>query len=72
MTTLTLWLVIYLAVGYLIDAATAAEEDTPGMTFVMSYLWPLPMLSILSAWVWGETVNAINWVLEQAGYDWKE
>ena len=72
MTTLTLWLVIYLAVGYLINAATADEDDTPGVIFVMTALWPLPVFTIILLKASIGIVEAINWMCEKAGYDWKE
>lgn len=72
MTTLTLWLVIYLAVGYLINAATEDEDDTIGTTFVMTVLWPLPVFTVILIKAWIGIAEAINWMCEKAGYDWKE
>lgn len=70
--TWSLWSVIYLTVGWLFNAASEAQDDTPGMTFCMTYLWPLPVFTITLIHVWSWTVAVIDWVCEKAGYIWKE
>jgi|GEM_PF-3960038 len=69
MITKILWMVIYLAVGYLAAVVTETEEDTPGTVMAVIALWPLGVTAWFSLHIWTAAACAIDWLLIKLGYE---